>query len=523
VNGRDSEIHPGSTVLVIFGATGDLTWRKLGPALYDLFLDRWAPPRFAILGVARNPMSDDDFRRRLRSGIDQFSRHGRAQEDDWRAFAPHVRYHAGDFGDRRLYTGIADAVAACEREWGGTATRVFYLAIPPAAVEGAVRGLGAAGLAEDRARARIVVEKPFGEDLRSARALNNRLSAVFAEPQIYRIDHYLGKETVQNILALRFANALFEPIWNRRYIDHVQITVAEAVGVEQRGGYFDKAGTLRDMVQNHLLQVLCMVAMEPPVRLDADEIRSKKVDVLRAIRPIDESAAGRLAVRGQYGRGEIDGRPVPAYREEADVARDSRTETFAAVEFCIDNWRWQDVPFYLRTGKRLPAKVSEVSIEFRPVPHQAFPPRATEHWQPNRLVVRIQPEEGVVLRFQAKRPGPVMHLDPVDMLFSYARTFRASPPEAYETLLLDVMRGDATLFMRDDQVEAAWAVVMPILSVWGRTPAPEFPNYSAGQWGPAAADALLARSGRAWRLPTALEAAAQAAPHAQAGPDARPG
>jgi glucose-6-phosphate 1-dehydrogenase len=385
------------------------------------------------------------------------------------------------------------------------ATRVFYLATPPTAVETIVQALSAAGLAGHPGRGRIVVEKPFGEDLASARALNRTLRAAFDESQIYRIDHYLGKETVQNILALRFANALFEPVWNRRYIDHVQITVAETVGVEERGDYYDRSGALRDMIQNHLLQVLCLIAMEPPVRMDANEIRNKKVDVLRAIRPIAPSEVARVAVRGQYGAGTIDGQPVPAYRAEPGVTATSWTETFAAVQLFPENWRWQDVPFYLRTGKRLPAKVSEISIQFRPVPHQSFPPKAVEHWQPNRLILRIQPEEGILLRFQAKHPGPIMHLDPVDMLFSYTQTFQAAPPDAYETLLLDVMRGDATLFMRDDQVEAAWEVVMPILEAWRETAAPEFPNYAAGSWGPDEADALLARDGRRWMLPTVLE------------------
>lgn len=509
-SGCADDLRPAPTILVIFGASGDLTWRKLGPALYDLFLDEWVPTRFSLVGVARKPASDEAFRRRLREGVDQFSRRGRADEKRWAAFAAAVVFQAGEFGDPRLYAALADRMAKQERAWGTAANHVFYLATPPAAVETIAKGLSAAGLAGDHGRARIVVEKPFGQDLASARALNRTLGGAFEESQIYRIDHYLGKETVQNILALRFANALFEPLWNRRYIDHMQITVAEAVGVEQRGGYYDRAGALRDMIQNHLLQVLCLVAMEPPVRMEADEIRNKKVDVLRAIRPIEPAAVARVAVRGQYGSGEIDGRPVPAYRAEPGVAPDSTTETFAALQLCLDNWRWQDVPFYVRTGKRLAAKVSEISIQFRPVPHQAFPPKAVEHWQPNRLIVRIQPDEGVVLRFQAKHPGPIMHLDPVDMLFSYGQTFRASPPDAYETLLWDVMRGDATLFMRDDQVEAAWEVVMPILDAWQGTPAPEFPNYAAGSWGPPAAEALLARGGRRWMLPTALESQSDA-------------
>ncbi len=499
------EHRPAPAILVIFGATGDLTWRKLGPSLYDLFLDGWSPERLTVIGVGRKRMTDDEFRQRLRDGVDQSSRRGRADARRWGELARSIVFQPGDFADGALYSTLADRIARQEREWGVDANRIFYLATPPTGVEGIVNGLSAARLSQDHGRARIVVEKPIGQDLASARALNRTVRAVFEEFQVYRIDHYLGKETVQNILAFRFANALFEPVWNRRYIDHVQITVAETVGVEQRGGYYDQAGALRDMIQNHLLQVLSLIAMEAPIRLDADEIRSKKTDVLRAIRPIAPSEVARVAVRGQYRAGEVDGQRVPAYRSEPGVAKDSTAETFAAVQLFVDNWRWQDVPFYLRTGKRLPAKVSEISVQFRPVPHQAFPPKAVEHWQPNRLIVRIQPEEGILLRFQAKRPGPIMHLDPVDMLFSYGRTFRAPAPEAYETLLLDVMRGDATLFMRDDQVEAAWEVVMPILDAWRDALAPEFPNYPAGSWGPQAADALLARDGRRWLLPTALE------------------
>ena len=349
-----------------------------------------------------------------------------------------------------------------------------------------------------------MVEKPFGRDLGSARALNQLLTSVFDESQIYRIDHYLGKETVQNLLAFRFANALFEPIWNRRYIDHVQITVAEQVGVEHRGGYYDHAGALRDMVQNHLMQILCLIAMEPPVSFDADEIRNKKVDVLRAVRPIPGPQLHRFAVRGQYGAGWLQGQHVSAYRDEPGVAPDSTTETFAALKLFVDNWRWQDVPFYLRTGKRLPSRVSEVFIQFRPVPHQSFPPSAAGEWRSNRLVIRIQPEEGIRLQFQAKQPGPTLRLSPVEMRFCYEDAFKVKPPEAYETLLLDVMQGDATLFMRADQVEAAWSVITPVLEAWEATPPGDFPNYQASTWGPEAAEVLIAQDGRSWLLP-ALE------------------
>jgi glucose-6-phosphate 1-dehydrogenase len=361
--------------------------------------------------------------------------------------------------------------------------------------------LGKAGLARDRQHARIVTEKPFGRDLASAQALNRMLTDVFDESQIYRIDHYLGKETVQNILAFRFANALFEPIWDRRYIDHVQITVAEQVGVEHRGGYYDHAGALRDMVQNHLLQILCLIAMEPPVSFDADEIRNRKVDVLHAIRPILSGHVHRFAVRGQYGAGWIQGEHALSYRQEPNVAPDSPTETFAAVKLFVDNWRWQDVPFYLRTGKRLPFRASEAVIQFRPVPHQSFPSSAVADWQSNRLAIRIQPEESIILRFQAKQPGPSVRLSPVDMHFCYEDAFKFTSPEAYETLLWDVMMGDATLFMRADQVEAAWSVVTPVLEAWEAVAPVDLPNYQAGAWGPEAAEALIAQDGRSWLMP----------------------
>jgi glucose-6-phosphate 1-dehydrogenase len=358
------------------------------------------------------------------------------------------------------------------------------------------------GVCKDCSRDRLVVEKPFGRDLPSARSLNRFLDGLFVESQIYRIDHYLGKETVQNILAFRFANALFEPIWNRRYIDYIQITVAESVGVEERGEYFDRSGTLRDMVQNHLLQILCLIAMEPPVSFDANEVRNKKADVLKAVRPILPENVHHVAVRGQYGGGSVGGKPVTAYRDEADVAVDSPTETFAALKLAIDNWRWEGVPFYLRTGKRLHDKVSEIAIVFRPAPHHPFPSSAVESWQPNRIVIRIQPEEGIVARIQAKQPGTRMLLGPVDMQFLYSEAFKAPTPEAYETLLLDIMLGDATLFMRADQVESAWSIITPILDAWDSVPTADFPNYQPGSWGPEAADVLIARDGHSWLQPT---------------------
>jgi glucose-6-phosphate 1-dehydrogenase len=372
--------------------------------------------------------------------------------------------------------------------------------------------IDAAKLAANRSLVRIVIEKPFGRDLASAKELNHTVTSVFDESQIYRIDHYLGKETVQNILAFRFANSLFEPVWNRRYADHVQITVSETVGVEHRGGYYDHAGALRDMVQNHLMQLLCLTAMEPIVSFKADEIRNKMVDVLRAIRPIPVDQVDTFAVRGQYGAGWMRGQRVPAYNAEPGVPHDSTTETFAAVKFFVDNWRWQDVPFYLRTGKRLPVKASEVMIQFRPVPHQSFPPNAVRDMQPNALVIRVQPDEGILLRFQAKQPGQRLRLRPVDMDFSYREAFRAQQPEAYETLLLDVMQGDATLFMRADQVEEAWSIVMPIVENWESSPPEDFPNYPASTWGPDAATSLMARDGRHWHTPLEEEESASSEP-----------
>jgi glucose-6-phosphate 1-dehydrogenase len=364
------------------------------------------------------------------------------------------------------------------------------------------RGLGGAGLAEDREHVRIVVEKPLGHDWTSFREINRALCRNFTEPQVFRIDHFLGKETVQNILAMRFANPMFEPIWNRRYVDHVTVTVAETLGVEHRGGYYEHAGALRDMVQNHLLQLLCLVAMEPPVAYDANDVRGKKLDVLRALRSIPHDAVPEFAARGQYGEGWIHGSHMPGYRDEPDVDRRSNAETYAALKLYVDNWRWQGVPFYLRTGKRMAADVSEISIRFRDVPHRAFPAQVGLNAQPARLIIQMQPEQGIVLKFMAKEPGSPLRLRPVDMRFSYQEAFQRSSPDAYETLLWDVMMGDATLFMSADQVETAWQLLMPVLEVWADNPAPDFPNYAAGSWGPESAEALIARDGKSWLTPT---------------------
>ncbi len=491
----------GPTAVVIFGAGGDLTWRKLVPALYNLHLDRLVEDRFAIIGVDRKEMSDDDFRRHLRQGVDEHSRRGKADPAIWDNFALHVSYIISDFSNDEVFKAVAARLGDLDRQWNTQAARLFYLAIPPSLIETIVVNLGRVQLARDNIRNRIIVEKPFGRDLDSARELNRCLTQTYEEGQIYRIDHYLGKETVQNILAFRFANSLFEPVWNRRYIDHVQITVSETVGVEHRGGYYEQAGALRDIVQNHLLQVLCLTAMEPPVSYNPDEIRNKKVDVLRAIRPILPEHVAQVAVRGQYGAGWMKGDLVRAYRKEPDVEPESSVETYAAVKFFVDNWRWQDVPFYVRTGKRMPVRVSNVIIQFKPVPHQSFPTTAITEPQPNRLEIRIQPEEGIALRFQAKHPGESVRLSPVDMRFMYRDSFHTAPPEAYETLLLDVMLGDLTQFMRADQLEAAWATMMPILDAWGAVTPTDFPNYAAGTWGPEAAEVVIARDGRSWIQP----------------------
>jgi glucose-6-phosphate 1-dehydrogenase len=501
----ENDVQAESTIFVIFGAAGDLTWRKLIPALYNLHLDGWMPERIIVFGLDRAEMADDQFRSHLQEGVDKNSRRSKVDTNAWNAFARNLFFIKADFEDDRSFDDLADRIAAIEKDWDTRANKIFYLAVPPGLVENMVQRLGNAKLFEDRQRSRIVVEKPFGRDLESAGKLNETLTGIFSESQIYRIDHYLGKETVQNILAFRFGNTLFEPLWNRHYIDHVQITVAESVGVAHRGGYYDRAGALRDMIQNHLLQILCLISMEAPVSFNDDEVRNKKVDVLHAIRPIPFEQINEFAVRGQYAAGWIEGERVEAYRDEPDVATDSLAETYAALKLYVDNWRWQGVPFYLRTGKRLPAKISEVAIQFRPVPHQTFPAAALMDWRPNRLLLAIQPHEGIFLRFEVKHPGMNMHLSPVLMQFYYREAFDVDPPEAYETLLLDVMRGDSTLFMRADQTEAAWQVLSPVLQAWERIKPFSFPNYQAGTWGPEEAEVLIARDGRSWVMPTYLQ------------------
>ncbi|MBS1495376.1 MAG: glucose-6-phosphate dehydrogenase [Bacteroidetes bacterium] len=487
------------TIMIIFGGSGDLTCRKLIPALYNLYLDKWLNEKFSIICTGLDEMTNEDFIKHLQDGVDKFSRSGVSKPQEWAAFSKYIQYQKGDFTQAPFYDTIKNHIAEFEKNAGEDSDKIFYMAVNPQFFETIASNIGNAGLNNDSKKVRLVIEKPFGTNLESAKALNAALIKSFSECQLYRIDHYLGKETVQNILAFRFANALFEPIWNRNYIDHVQITVAESIGVEDRGGYYEHSGALRDMIQNHLMQLVCLIAMEPPVSFNADEVRNRKVDVLNSIRKIKKEEVHIYAVRGQYGEGWVEGEKVKGYRSEKAVAADSTTETFAALKLFVDNWRWTDVPFYIRSGKRMQESISVITIDFKPVPHQSFPEEAMENWQPNKLVLNIQPDMGIRLRFQAKRPGLQMHLAPVDMLFDYSNTYQSgSSPEGYETLLLDVMEGDATLFMRADQVEAAWEVVMPVLSNWQANPSVNFPNYAAGTNGPETAEALIAKDGNNW-------------------------
>jgi glucose-6-phosphate 1-dehydrogenase len=490
---------PATLCLALLGAGGDLAWRLVVPALYDLYRDGGLPERFALVGVDRKPDTAEALRAHYRAGIEQFSRLGLGDEAAWEAFAARIDYLAADIEQSGAV--LAPRLLQHATDWGETPLVVYYLAIPPQLFGPAARGLAAAGLALDRERARLVVEKPLGRDLASFRALDAELRAHFQESQLYRMDHFLGKETVQNLLALRFANPIFEPIWDRRYIDHVAITVAETLGVEHRAGYYEGAGCLRDMVQNHLLQIFCLVAMEPPARFDADNLRDRKVDLLSALRPIPLAAVDEFAARGQYGPGWIHGAQMPGYRQEEGIAANSNIETYAAIKLLVDNWRWQDVPFYLRTGKRMAEDVSEVSIRFRPVPHQAWPAGATSDQGPVRLVLRLHPDEGIDFKLNLKIPGAHFALRQQDLRFTYREAFQAEPPKPYETLLSAVLAGDQSLFMRADQVDHAWQLLDPVLQSWAERPA-DFPNYASGSWGPESAERLINRDGRGWLTPT---------------------
>ena len=486
--------------LVIFGASGDLTRRKLIPALWSLYAARTLPEPFTIVGTARTELSDEAFRGQMREAVASFARVKIPSAMVWDRFAQNLVYVAGDPSRPDLYPRLKERLETLERARSGPTNRVFYAATPPSLYDDIADNLGAADLAQAPSGwTRVVIEKPFGRDLESARALNRQLTSVFKEEQIYRIDHYLGKETVQNILVFRFANGIFEPLWNRSHVAEVQMTVAETIGVEGRGSYYEEAGALRDMIQNHMLQLLCLIAMEPPVSFDAGPVRDEKNKVLQAMRPIDPAKVDEVALRAQYGSGYVGSRAVPGYRQEKGVKPDSTTETYAALRLQLDNWRWAGVPFYLRTGKRLAKRVSEIAIRFHRTPHLIFR-RGDTGLMPNVLLIRIQPDEGISLTVAAKEPGPDLKLGPVTLDFKYNEVFGGEPPEAYERLLLDVIHGDPTLYARGDWVECAWGLLQPVIDAWSTTPA-SLPIYEAGSWGPAEADPFITRDGGAWRRP----------------------
>jgi glucose-6-phosphate 1-dehydrogenase len=497
------ERTPDPCVVVIFGASGDLTKRKLLPALYHLEQSGLLPKDFAVVGVARRPL-EQSFAQDMKEGIISG---GGVENDDAKLgpFVNRIKYHAMNFDDAAGYDALKTMLADVDEKFGTKGNRLFYLATAPEYFSDIIKYLGdhcmarPADCGDGKNWVRVIIEKPFGHDLESAKALNQQILKVADEKQVYRIDHYLGKETVQNIMAFRFANGIFEPIWNRRYIDHVQISVAETVGVEGRGSYFDHAGSLRDMVPNHIMQLISLTAMEPPISFDANAVRDEQAKILHAIQPISDEDVLSRSVRGQYGEGVINGQHVPAYRAESDVPPDSRTETFVAMKLLIDNWRWAGVPFYLRTGKRMPARNTHIVIQFRQAPFVLFRDTSVEHLMPNQLVLHIQPEEGISLQFAAKVPGPVMRLGSVDMNFEYQQYFGKQPSTGYERLLHDCMIGDQTLFQRADMVEVGWDVVNPVLDLWKALPPRNFPNYASGTWGPKEADELLERDGRRWR------------------------
>ncbi len=488
--------------LVIFGASGDLTRRKLIPAVYHLLQKGLLPDSWYLIGLARTEMSDERFRESVRSALEAFGRAGTIGGPVWEQFSRRIHYLAGNYRDPEYYRSIGERLEQLNRQHGVEGNRIFYLATPPNLYGEIVQNLGEARLATPPNASgwgRVVVEKPFGLDLQGARDLNRQIRQVFDEGQIYRIDHYLGKETVQNILVFRFANAIFEPIWNRRYVDHVQITVAEKIGVEHRAGYYEQAGALRDMFQNHLLQLLCLVAMEAPARFDPDTVRDERAKVLKAIRPVVSEEIHRTAVRGQYGPGVVDGQSVRPYREEEEVDPRSNTDTYAALKLHVDNWRWHGVPFYLRSGKRLACKTAEIAIEFKRVPHLLFESVLSEHIKPNTLVFSMEPREAIVQTFQAKHPGPEVCLETVMMEFNYHGAFKSPTAEAYERLIKDCLAGDQMLFAREDWLDLSWSLLMPILDYWEHNAAPDFPNYASGSQGPKSADEMIERDGRHWR------------------------
>jgi glucose-6-phosphate 1-dehydrogenase len=492
---------PDPAAFVLFGGTGDLAHRKVVPALFQLWRTNLLPHELSIVAIGRRPYTDEVFRGELRASLDEFSRVLPIDTAVWEAFARRIAYHRGTFGDPLLYEGLAARLDALDQERGTLGNRLFYLATQPSAFAEIIAGLGRAGLDHEQHGAgwrRVVIEKPFGRDLTSAIRLNREVGKVFRESQVYRIDHYLGKETVRNILVFRFGNGIFEPIWHRRYVDHVQITVAESLGVGTRGSFYEESGASRDFLQNHLMQLLALVAMEPPATFDADALRDEKVKVLRAMEPMTAADVAANVVRGQYGPGWVAGEPVPGYREEPEVDPESETETFVAARLFVDDWRWAGVPFYLRAGKRLPKRATEIAIQFKEVPHALFKESNIDP-EANLLALRIQPDEGILLRFAAKVPGLGLDVRSVNMDFTYGSAFSVDSPDAYETLILDALLGDAALFTRADEVEKAWGIVTPIIEAWADAPPPAFPDYDAGGWGPAAADDLLARDGRRWR------------------------
>lgn len=493
----------GPCAVVIFGASGDLTKRKLVPALYRLVQQRLLPAEFAIVGLARTEMTTEEFRARMREAVKEFSAEKQVDEEVWNSFAQGLYYITGDINTPADYQKLTALLEQVDDERGTQGNRLFYLSVAPRFYSEAVEQLGAAGLNKPKEGAwvRVIIEKPFGSDLDTARALNHEIHQHLDESQIYRIDHYLGKETVQNLLVFRFANGIFEPLWNRQYIEHVQLTNAESVGVEGRGGYYETAGVVRDMIQNHVFQVLSLVAMEPPASLDAEAVRDEKFKAMMAARSFTPERVREQCVRGQYGPGSIDGKPVPGYRQEEGVAPDSATETFAAIVMYFDNWRWAGVPFFIRSGKRLPKRVTEIAIQFKSAPLQLFG-EAGEHLVPNQLIIRIQPDEGIALRFAAKVPGQTTNIREVNMDFRYGASFGVQLAEAYERLLLDCILGNSTLYARKDMTERGWEIVMPILDEWAATKDKvEFPNYEAGTWGPQAAHDLIERMGHRWRKP----------------------
>jgi glucose-6-phosphate 1-dehydrogenase len=490
-------------VFVIFGASGDLTSRKLIPAIENLALRRLLPVGFSVVGVARTEMTDDDFRERMRELVEKGGGGGPEVTHVWDSFVGGFRYVAGDYGDHATFERLKQVLQELDRERGTAENRLYYLATPPTTFPTVIEGLAAAGLnkpTSDDAFVRIVIEKPYGHDAASAIELDGIVHSAFDESQVYRIDHYLGKETVQNVLALRFANATFEPVWNRRYVNHLQITVAEALGVEHRGSFYEQAGALRDIVQNHVMQVLSMTLMEPPASFDAGGIRDEKVKALRAVEILTPEKVARQVVRGQYQRGWVGGEEVPGYREEEGVDPHSTTETYVAMKLKVDNWRWAGVPVYVRTGKRLPKRVTEVALQFHGVPHLPFSAHLAKDLEPDALVLRIQPDEGITLRFGAKVPGQAFHVRSVSMDFFYGAAFLEETPEAYERLLLDALVGDATLFIRSDEVHQAWRIVDPLLQAFANDDVP-LARYDAGSWGPDEADQLIEADGRRWRRP----------------------